>query len=152
GWSRSGRLARPGRSARPGWAGRPPPSTDPGCASRRRPIRSPELDVLARSCARILVESQAGRMRHGCHVGGSPGRPLSSPPIEGSVGSRPEWPSMPAARSAIDCLLTPRSVAIVGASPTSYVGRVVIENLQALGFEGPIYPVNPRYDEVLGLP
>jgi acetate---CoA ligase (ADP-forming) len=59
---------------------------------------------------------------------------------------------MPGARSAIDCLLTPRSVAIVGASPTSYVGRVVIENLQALGFEGPIYPVNPRYDEVLGLP
>jgi acyl-CoA synthetase (NDP forming) len=55
-------------------------------------------------------------------------------------------------RSAIDCLLAPRSVAIVGASPTSYVGRVVIENLRALGFEGPIYPVNPRYDEVLGLP
>ena len=59
---------------------------------------------------------------------------------------------MPGDRSAIDCLLTPRSVAVVGASPTSYVGRVVIENLQALRFEGPIYPVNPRYDEVLGLP
>jgi acetyltransferase len=59
---------------------------------------------------------------------------------------------MPAERSSIDCLLTPRSVAVVGASPTSYVGRVVIENLQQLGFEGPIYPVNPRYEEVLGLP
>jgi acetyltransferase len=59
---------------------------------------------------------------------------------------------MPEARSAIDCLLAPRSVAIVGASPTSYVGRVVIENLQAMGFEGPVYPVNPRYDEVLGQP
>ena len=55
-------------------------------------------------------------------------------------------------RSAIDCLLAPRSVAIVGASPKSYVGRVVIENLRALGFQGPVYPVNPRYDEVLGLP
>lgn len=57
-----------------------------------------------------------------------------------------------AERPSIDCLLEPRSVAIVGASPTSYVGRVVIENLHALRFEGPIYPVNPRYDEVLGLP
>ena len=55
-------------------------------------------------------------------------------------------------RSAIDCLLEPRSVAVVGASPTSFVGRVVIENLRLLGFEGPIYPVNPRYEEVLGLP
>jgi len=55
-------------------------------------------------------------------------------------------------RSAIDYLLEPRSVAVVGASPTSYVGRVVIENLRLLGFDGPIYPVNPRYEEVLGLP
>jgi acetate---CoA ligase (ADP-forming) len=57
-----------------------------------------------------------------------------------------------AERSAIDCLLQPRSVAVVGASPTSFVGRVVIENLRLLDFDGPIYPVNPRYDEVLGLP
>ena len=55
-------------------------------------------------------------------------------------------------RSAIHCLLEPRSVAVVGASPTSFVGRVVIENLRLLGFDGPIYPVNPRYEEVLGLP
>ena len=51
-----------------------------------------------------------------------------------------------AQRSAIDCLLEPRSVAVVGASPTSFVGRVVIENLRLLGFDGPIYPVNPRYE------
>jgi len=57
-----------------------------------------------------------------------------------------------AERTPIDCLLAPRSVAVVGASPTSFVGRVVIENLRLLDFPGPIYPVNPKYDEVLGLP
>ncbi len=50
-------------------------------------------------------------------------------------------------------LLTPRSVAVVGAgrNPSS-VGHVVLQNLQAAGFEGPIYPVNPRADEIAGLP
>ncbi len=50
-------------------------------------------------------------------------------------------------------LLAPRSVAVVGAgrSPDS-VGHVVITNLQAAGFTGPIHPINPRADEVAGLP
>ena len=61
-------------------------------------------------------------------------------------------PAMSGDRTPIDCLLTPRSVAVVGASPKSFVGRILIENLRFLGFEGPIYPVNPRYEEVLGLP
>src|SRR6185437_11474921 len=105
------------------------------------------------SAMRTHPSGVAGRPRPfpRCRVGGSPPRLLAWPPIEGAGGSRPEWPPMPGARSAIDCLLTPRSVAIVGASPKSHVGRVVIENLQSLGFEGPIYPVNPRYDEVMGL-
>ena len=50
----------------------------------------------------------------------------------------------------IDALLCPRSVAIVGASPSSFVGRVLCENLRSLGFEGSVYPVNPRYDKILG--
>lgn len=61
-------------------------------------------------------------------------------------------PAMSGDRTPIDCLLTPRSVAVVGASPKSFVGRILIENLRFVGFEGPIYPVNPRYEEVLGLP
>jgi acyl-CoA synthetase (NDP forming) len=50
----------------------------------------------------------------------------------------------------IDALLEPRSIAIVGASPTSYVGLVLCENLRSLGYEGAVYPINPRYDEILG--
>ena len=46
----------------------------------------------------------------------------------------------------------PRSVAVFGASvrPGS-VGRVVIENIVNGGFEGDIWPVNPKYGEVFGL-
>ena len=53
---------------------------------------------------------------------------------------------------AVASLLAPRSIAIVGASTTSYVGRVLCENLRQLGYEGSVFPVNPRYDEVMGWP
>ena len=52
--------------------------------------------------------------------------------------------------SVIDSLLSPASVAIVGASPSSYVGRVLCENLRAIGYPGDVYPVNPKYREILG--
>jgi len=55
-------------------------------------------------------------------------------------------------RHAIASLLAPRSIAIVGASTTSYVGRVLCENLRQLGYEGSVFPVNPRYEEVMGWP
>jgi acetyltransferase len=50
-------------------------------------------------------------------------------------------------------LLNPRSVAVVGASnrPGS-AGRLVLENLRHLGFEGSVYAVHPRHQEVLGYP
>ena len=49
-------------------------------------------------------------------------------------------------------MLDARSVAVVGASrrPGS-VGATMVSELQTGGFDGPIYPVNPGYDEVLGL-
>ncbi|HVW48321.1 MAG TPA: CoA-binding protein, partial [Solirubrobacterales bacterium] len=50
-------------------------------------------------------------------------------------------------------LLHPRSVAVVGANerPGSY-GDVIFRNLAAAGFEGAVYGVNPRRDEVHGRP
>ncbi len=48
-------------------------------------------------------------------------------------------------------LLTPRSVAVVGASGREgSTGRTVIEKLDELGFDGPVYPVNPRHGAILG--
>ena len=54
--------------------------------------------------------------------------------------------------TAIDAILTPRSVAVVGASndPAKLTGRP-IAHLQAQGYAGAIYPINPRYDEIAGL-
>ncbi len=49
-------------------------------------------------------------------------------------------------------VLRPGSIAVVGASPRSFIGRVAIENSRELGFQGQLYPVNPRYQEIAGLP
>ena len=51
----------------------------------------------------------------------------------------------------LDYLLAPRSVAVIGASdrPGS-IGRTVLQNLLAGGFQGPIWPVNPKHAQVAG--
>jgi acetyltransferase len=49
-------------------------------------------------------------------------------------------------------LFEPSSIAIVGATEQpGKVGRVVVENLLAGGFRGPLYGVNPKHSRVLGL-
>ena len=52
----------------------------------------------------------------------------------------------------LDRLLKPRSVAVVGAStrPDSY-GCMVMDMLLEHRFPGPIYPINPKRDEIRGL-
>ena len=49
-------------------------------------------------------------------------------------------------------LLRPNSIAVIGASPRSFVGSVVLNNLRASSFQGEVFPVNPGYQEVLGYP
>lgn len=54
--------------------------------------------------------------------------------------------------SGLDALLSPRSVAIVGASDTpTRIGGRPIAYLKAAGFSGEIYPVNPKRERVQGL-
>lgn len=54
---------------------------------------------------------------------------------------------------AVRKLICPGSVAVVGASPrVDSAGGAIIRTLDAVGFDGELYPVNPRYDEVLGRP
>src|SRR6266513_2913126 len=48
----------------------------------------------------------------------------------------------------LDPLVKPRSIAIVGATDRVGPARSVIESLGAIGFAGPIYPVNPKYQTV----
>jgi acetate---CoA ligase (ADP-forming) len=51
----------------------------------------------------------------------------------------------------LDPLVRPRSIAIVGATDRAGPARSVIESLGAIGFTGPIYPVNPKYQTVRNL-
>jgi acyl-CoA synthetase (NDP forming) len=51
---------------------------------------------------------------------------------------------------SLDALLRPRSIAVLGASERSALGRWIVESLGALGFAGPVLPVNPKYSELLG--
>jgi acyl-CoA synthetase (NDP forming) len=53
----------------------------------------------------------------------------------------------------VGTLLAPKSVAVVGASPREdAIGFRVIRNLRRLGYPGSIFPINPRYTDVSGLP
>ncbi|GAB06855.1 GNAT family N-acetyltransferase [Gordonia amarae] len=50
-------------------------------------------------------------------------------------------------------LLSPQSIAVIGASPTrGKVGHAVLVNLLAGGFTGPVYPVNAKRRSVQGVP
>jgi len=49
-------------------------------------------------------------------------------------------------------LMQPRSIAIIGASQRMSRATRVVRNLQSFGYRGRIFPINPKYDEVLGLP
>ncbi|MDZ7644868.1 MAG: acetate--CoA ligase family protein [Woeseiaceae bacterium] len=53
---------------------------------------------------------------------------------------------------SLDPLLRPRSVAVIGASARAdSMGEWALENLRRGGYDGAIYPVNPRYDALAGL-
>jgi len=55
-------------------------------------------------------------------------------------------------KSALSLFFEPQSVAVVGSLREGYFGGyVVVKTLLNAGFGGEIYPVNPSYQEVLGL-
>lgn len=58
-------------------------------------------------------------------------------------------PRLPLARSAVERLLRPRSIAIVGASSTAgSLGHSVLSNLDRLSFPGDVYLINPKRDRI----
>lgn len=51
----------------------------------------------------------------------------------------------------LSALFTPKSVAVFGASNSpGSVGQIVFENMLESAFQGPLYPINPKYSEVQG--
>lgn len=58
-------------------------------------------------------------------------------------------PSAPGDGDALDAVMRPRSIAVVGASRSSgTIGHQIVANLVRYGFTGPVYPVNPRATSV----
>lgn len=52
----------------------------------------------------------------------------------------------------IEALLRPKSIAVIGASPRpERAGYLMMRNLLAGGFNGPVMPVNPKYNAVCGV-
>jgi acetate---CoA ligase (ADP-forming) len=69
-------------------------------------------------------------------------------PVEGAAGE----PSALKTREQISALLAPRSIAIVGAgSSAGSIGARAVAALVDSGFDGQIYPINPKRDEIQGV-
>lgn len=57
------------------------------------------------------------------------------------------------AREALDRILMPRSIAVVGASKDPFKwGHMLLSAIMKGGFEGELHPINPRETEIEGLP
>src|SRR4030042_4972548 len=54
-------------------------------------------------------------------------------------------------RAGLDSFFAPKSVAVVGATPNEEKGGYGIIFNMVDSFDGPVYPVNPGRDEILGL-
>lgn len=55
--------------------------------------------------------------------------------------------------ASLQPLIHPRSIAVIGASATpGKIGAVPMQQMAAYGYDGKLYPVNPRGGEILGWP
>lgn len=56
-------------------------------------------------------------------------------------------------KTSLEAIFRPQSVAVIGASSApGKLGHDILANLINGGFAGPLYPINPKADEILGLP
>ena len=55
-------------------------------------------------------------------------------------------------KPVLDYFFKPGAIAVIGASPREgSIGCTLLTNLKKDGFPGPIYPINPKHEEILGL-
>ena len=131
-----------------------------GAAARhsgRRAVRLPALvqrgrgrDLHRRPRRRLPCQRRCSNRSASNPIPSSPWYRRCSPARCCSACSSP-CSSVKGPHMRIDPLVKPRSVAIVGASDRGGPGTPIIESLGAIGFTGPIYPVNPNYPSVLNL-
>ena len=76
---------------------------------------------------------------------------LSDPPARGPSVGDPRPPRVRPSHEAIGALLSPRSIAIVGATPREgSLGQRLLAHIGGWRYRGSIYPVNPTHREING--
>ncbi|MGA7668847.1 MAG: acetate--CoA ligase family protein [Nitrolancea sp.] len=63
-----------------------------------------------------------------------------------------DWQDPDAFNRSIRALLHPRRIAIVGASPNPGFANSIHRRIVSCGYDGELIPVNPNYQEVMGIP
>ena len=113
-------------------------------AARERGIKRFVAEVLAENSRMVRVFTDAGYSAKYEYDSGVVHLTFPIAPTEQSRAVAFERERRAEARS-IERMLTPGSVAVIGASTDpKKIGHVVFANLMAYGFAGPVYPVHPR--------
>jgi acyl-CoA synthetase (NDP forming)/GNAT superfamily N-acetyltransferase len=120
-------------------------------AARERGIERFVAEVLAENSRMVRVFKDAGYTAEYSFDSGVVELSFPIAPTEQSRAVAYERERRAESRS-IERLLTPRSVAVIGASTDpGKLGHVVFGNLMAYGFQGPVYPVHPEARHVGGV-
>ncbi|RDI64719.1 bifunctional acetate--CoA ligase family protein/GNAT family N-acetyltransferase [Nocardia pseudobrasiliensis] len=108
-------------------------------------------EVLAENNAMVTVFRDAGYQVRRNRDGSVLHLEFAIDPTEALLSVRDSRERASEARS-VGNLLSPRSVAVIGATPSSgRVGGAVLANLLSGVFQGPVYPVNPNRSSVRGV-
>jgi acyl-CoA synthetase (NDP forming)/GNAT superfamily N-acetyltransferase len=120
-------------------------------AARERGIKRFVAEVLAENSRMVRVFTDAGYSAQYEYDSGVVQLTFPIAPTEQSRGVALERERRAEGRS-IERMLTPASVAVIGASTDpKKIGHVVFANLMAYGFAGPVYPVHPEARHVGGV-
>ena len=120
-------------------------------AARERGIKRFVAEVLAENSRMVRVFTDAGYSAKYEYDSGVVHLTFPIAPTEQSRAVAFERERRAEARS-IERMLTPGSVAVIGASTDpKKIGHVVFANLMAYGFAGPVYPVHPEARHIGGV-
>jgi acyl-CoA synthetase (NDP forming)/GNAT superfamily N-acetyltransferase len=121
-------------------------------AARERRLRRFVADVLAENPRMVRIFLDAGYSASRTYESGVVRLTFPIEPTDTSVAVAFEREQRSEARS-IERLLTPRSVAVIGASADpGKVGHIVLAHLLGYEFAGPVFPVNAEARHVGGVP
>ncbi|WP_194835860.1 GNAT family N-acetyltransferase [Nocardia sp. XZ_19_369] len=120
-------------------------------AAAENKIETFVAEVLAENTTMVTVFRDAGYQVERSRDGSVLHLEFAIDPTEALLSVRDSRERASEARS-VGNLLTPRSVAVIGATPsTGRVGGAVLNNLLSGVFQGPVFPVNPNRRSVRGV-